>query len=335
MSKKYFSWLLLVVAVVLFSCTKKDDSGVPGADNVYDFTSTVTGVLKSASLAPNPQSELRSQENTMCQTIFCVTPSAVSGKYYAVGLLIQSAGNGMLAYLGQGPWSDITSNSTAYDFSLNNPISHTGTLGCCGGSGDLNDPNTYFSDVAYMIGYMDITFTLTSGMGVHGTAIGTHTLRLVLAEGAITGASRGDMLYKDTDTNFKWISSSDGILSSTRPTSPLQLDSAVTNYTNPFGSQGNQQIPVIYAGINSTNLNGDPLVVTEAELREDGKTYEFYFNAENLVIFPTILKNQDEGMVDSVFTMLKKFHIQGLPYTGAGMYIGTTPSAPNTTLNIF
>jgi hypothetical protein len=327
--------IILLASLVFISCSEKDGSG-GGMDKIYDFTSTVTGVLKSASLAPSISSDVETEANTFCSSVFCATPSDITGKYFATGLLIQSNGSGLSAYFGQTSWSQIDANSPMYNFSLSSPVSNSGNLFCCAGSGDLAGANTYYSDVSYLMAYMDITFTLTSGMGVHGAAVGTHTVRVIVANGAIAGASRGDLLYKDTDNAFKWMDSTNGTLTTTRPSSPVQMDSAVTNYVNPFGpSAGNQEIPVIYAGLNSTDINGGPLVVSETDLRTNGKTYEFYFNAENLIIFPTIIKNQDEGMISSLQTLLTKFHIQGLPYTGSGLIIGTTPSAPNTTLNIY
>lgn len=302
---------------VLAACGKKDSSSYDFSSNVSTELTSSTVMTRFMKMATDPLKALQILASTItpfdsrsvdpCDSMFCVTPSAVSGKYFGVGLSIQADGKGMSANFGKDSWSDITGTSTAYDFDLTTPVTNTGDLMCCNGTGDLSSDNTYIEAVTFLLGYVDVTFTLASP--VNGTAAGTHTVRFVLADDVITDGVRGDLLYSDSGT-FKWVDSSTGSMSTTRPTSPVTMDSDVTGWENPWGKVGSTDIPVIYAGVDDSDGK-----VTTSESNLKGKdTYSFNFPAADLVIFPMILKDQDEGLIDSVKTMLQKIHLQGLPH---------------------
>ncbi len=313
--------ILVFTALIVANCAKKDS----GSGTTYSFSASAKNKISSSTL-----SALKlSPEASTCSSWFCLTPAKLTGKYFAAGLLIQSNGNGMSAYFGNSDWSSIKGTSTTYDFDMSTPVTNAGTLTCCSGTGDLSSSNTYYSDISYMFGYLDATFTITAASGAHGAAVATHTVRFIFADDVITSSKRGDLMYKDTDSTFKWMDSTSGTLSIARPTSPVTMNASVVNWSNPWGSTGNQTIPVVYAGISNTSNQGGPVTVTESELKTEGRTFSFNFNATGLVIFPGILANQDEGMLNSIKDVLQKIHLQGLPHSTA-----TLGKAPDTTITI-
>jgi hypothetical protein len=300
--------LAIFLSSLITACDEKD-----GPQN-YDFSAVASQKVYSSSLSNLSLAEsAQYKADNLCTSVFCITPSNASGKYFGVGLLIQSSGNGMSAYFDLESWSSVTEASETKLFDFSSPLTYSGNLNCCGGEGDLKNPNSYFSDVAYMFASIDVEFSITEAMGAHGTAIGTHQLRFVFADNASTTAKRGDIMIKD-GTDYKWVDA-EGNLSATRPGSPITMNDQVVNWTNPFGEgKGNQTIPVVYAGLAETD---GKLVTSEDEMKEPA-TYSFNFNALGLVIFPDIL-HADVGMLDSRLAMLKKIHILGMPYGTRGV----------------
>ncbi len=318
---KLYCLLLLTVTVALSACDM-DDKKEDGEKSSYAFTSTASVKLKSSSFGlrddsffTSPSKNLTTAEPPMCKDNICYTPTQLTGKYYGVGLMIQSENSGMMVYFGQDSWSGITSSSTSYNFNFNSPISNSGDLVCCTGQGDLANGESYFSDAVYMFGYIDATFTIPSSAGANGDAVGTHTVRFVLADGAVSEAKRGDLMYSDAGT-FKWMDA-EGVLTTTRPASPIAQDAGVVNWTNPFGDKGNQSIPVINAALEDAAAGGVN-VVTEDELKIVGRNYSFDFQADGFISFPTLLKT-DIGMLDSKKKLLSSIHIQGLPHSKYNM----------------
>jgi hypothetical protein len=311
---------LLSTSIALTACDMDDKKD--GEKSSYSFTSPSSIQLKSSSFGlledsffASSTQKLTTAEPPMCKDNICFTPTQLTGKYYGVGLMIQSDNSGMMAYFGQDSWSGITSSSTSYNFNFNSPVSNTGNLVCCTGQGDLSNGTSYFSDAVYMFGYVDATFTIPSTSGANGDAVGTHTVRFVLAEGAVSDAKRGDILYFDAGA-FKWMDN-EGVLSSTRPTNPITQDTGVVNWTNPFGDKGNQTIPTIGAALEAA-ADGGVNVVTEDELKISGRTYSFDFQADGFISFPTLLRT-DIGMLDSKKKLLSSVHIQGLPHSKYNM----------------
>jgi hypothetical protein len=276
------------------------------------LTSTTLTVMNALSSSPV---KTRALPNN-CTDNVCFTPSALTGKYFGTGLMIQSGGSGMNAYFGQDEWSSITSASPTYDFDFETPTTQTGDLRCCVGSGDLASGSSYFSDAIYLFAYFDATFTVPAG-GATGTAVGIHTVRFILADGAVT------------DTTFKWVDSTNGTLSTNRSSvTPVRMNTEVTNWVNPFGeTKGNQTIPVIGTGI-ADAVAGGVNVVTEDELKTEGRTYTYDFPGEGFIFFPTVL-NADIGVLSSRLELLKRIHVQGLPHSQYEM-----GSAGTTTLTI-
>ena len=208
----------------------------------------------------------------------------------------------------------IDAKSPTYDFDFRAPFTQAGKLACCAGQGNLQSQNTYIESVAYLFGYMDATFTIPDGSGAHGSAVGTHTVRFVLADDAVATAKRGDVQYKDADGAFKWMDASSGALSATRPGAPITMPSTVVSWANPFGPQaGNQNIPVLNQHVDPPSTGG-VYVVTETQLRADGHSYAFDFGAKNFVMFPRLLKaSGDIGRLESVKAVLENVITQGLP----------------------
>jgi hypothetical protein len=313
---------LFAAISVLVAC-EMDEKKDGGEKKSYSFTTTSKVEIKSSSFgltnnlhtsASNPYA-LTTAAPPMCKDNVCFTPTQLTGKYYGVGLMIQSNNSGMMAYFGQDSWSGITSASKSYNFDFQNPISESGNLVCCTSEGDLANGNSYFSDAVYMFGYFDVTFEIPSSSGANGDAIGTHTIRFVLADDAVDQAKRGDLLYSDAGT-FKWMDS-EGVLSTTRPTAPITMDAGVVNWSNPYGDKGNQSIPVINSMLEEAT-GGGVNIVTEDELKIQGRTYSFDFQADGFIAFPTLLRN-DIGMLDSRKKLMSLVHIQGLPHSKYNM----------------
>lgn len=317
-----------IVGATIFSCGKGDnkDSG-----KNYSFVANSRLAIKSSKLVATALNFLprATEDSYFCGDSLCFTPSNLTGKYYGVGFLIQSNNHGMTAYLGNEVWSDLSADSPAYDFDFKSPVTQTGNLTCCSGEGDLSNNTSYIEDVVYLFGYFDVSFSIPESLGAHGEAVGAHTIRTVLADDAVVGAKRGDLLYK-TDSGFQWMAS-DGTLSSTRPDSPVTMDKKVVDWTNPFGDgKGNQKIPVIYTQVNPDE-NGGPYGISEDKLKTENNVYTFDFDATGFVFYPTILKT-DVGMLDSRLAVMKNFHIQGLPHSTWGD--GSGGSSGKTTLTI-
>ncbi len=265
-----------------------------------------------------------------CVDNICLTPTELTGKYYAVGLMIQSGGNGMNAYFGQDQWSDITGTSPTFDFSFKSPITQAGDLICCTSEGDLSGDNTYFSDAIYLFGYIDATFTIAADSGAHGDAVGTHTVRFVLADDSISGGKRGDLLIKDAE-EFKWMDAA-GALSTSRPADAITMNEDVVAFPDPYGDgKGTIAIPIIRTSVNAP-ASGEVFQVSEEELKIADRTYSFDFNASGFVWFPTLLQN-DIGMLESRKALLSKIHMQGLPHSQYGDG-GAYGASGDTTLTI-
>ncbi len=303
---------LLACAMLTFlaGCGDKGKDGKEGGDSQsYSFRSAAKVQLKSTGGSGLGMTTLLPP---MCVDSLCITPSTVSGIYYGAGIMIQSAGNGMMAYFGQESWSGTTGASPSSPFDFAAPGTQTGELICCVGEGDLASENTYISDAVYLFGYLDASFVVEAASGARGDAVGSHNVRFVLADGAVTGAKRGDLLYADAGT-FKWVDAA-GALQATRPADALTMDAKVVSWVNPFGTdKGNQTIPMLSASL-TPPTGGGVMPVTEAELKTVGRSYTFAFDVSGFITFPTLLK-ADAGMLDSRATLLSKIHIQGLPHS--------------------
>ncbi len=328
----FFNIFLTAASVVFSGCSdKKDDGKGNQAGKSYSFTAVAKASIAMKSqglLETNSKSlGLATSGPTLCSSVICFTPTALTGKYYGTGLLIQSNGNGMSAYFGKEAWSEIKGTSEAMDFSSASPLVNSGNLFCCAGSGDLESSNTYISDVMYLFGYLDATFTV-SGVTGNTSMNREFVVRFVLADGAIPDGKRGDLLLKDTtDGVFKWMDStiSADTLFVSRPPAPVVMNTAVTNWSNPFGTdKGNQTIPVIYAGVLPASGSGN-LAIKEADLAAGGKTYTFGFDPSNFVMFPT-MQLTDLNMLSSFKELLSKIHLGGLPHSAQSMGVGSPAS---------
>jgi len=331
--------VLVSVFLLVSGCDNKKDSDSESPGQSYSFTSAGNAKLTfSSSFMPTDYLSAEDLNSplviasgpTLCSSVICFSATALTGKYYGLGFSIQSAGNGMVAYFGQDSWSGIVGTSTTYNFDASNPVVNSGTLVCCNGTGDLSSSNTYIESVMYLFSYLDATFTV-SGVTGNATMNGAYTVRFIFANDAITNGVRGDVLIKDSglpsgqggsnDGAFKWVSISTGVLSTTRPSDPVTMNSSVTNYVNPFGSSGgNQSIPVIYAPVFPASGSG-VFSTTESELRVAGKTYSFKFDPTNFIMFPT-MQHSDINMIFSLTELMRKIHLGGLPHSQQSYGVG-------------
>lgn len=329
--------ILVTMAFLSMGCSQsKSGSSSDAAKNSYSFSASASAniALKSSVLGL-AQSESQNEVSllatgpTLCSSVVCFTPTSLTGKYYGTGFLIQSNGSGMTAYFGQSTWSDLTGKSESYSFNAAVPISNSGTLTCCNGTGDLTSENTYIESAIYLFGYLDATFTV-SGVTSNTSMNREFTVRFVLADDAVTSAKRGDVLLKDpADGIFKYIDTAvsaggmvgAGTLVEARPSSPVVMNTSVTNWTNPFGTdKGNQSIPVIYAPI-ITKKEGEVFQVKKTELETNGRTYTYGFDPTNFVMFPDFLTS-DINSLYSYTQMLSKISLGGLPHSTQSMGIG-------------
>jgi hypothetical protein len=319
---------IVIACLSLVLLTTVGCSGTTGGQS-YNFTAATNVALGLKSR----RDESRTTGPTLCSSVICVSPTALTGKYYGAGLLIQSSGSGMVAYFGQESWSQITGASTSLPFDSASPVTNAGNLTCCGGTGNLASSSAYISDVIYLFGYLDATFALT-GITSNTNMNRTFTVRFVLADGAISGGVRGDLLLKDpADSVFKWINTATsaggdvgaGTLVTSRPTSPVTMNSSVTAYTNPFGTtQGNQTIPVIYAPV--IPASGGVYTISEAELSTSSRTYTFRFDPTNFVMFPSLQSATDLNMLSTYTSMLQRIHLGGLPFSTQPQGVGSPAS---------
>ncbi len=303
---------------VLVSCGEARDAG---GGSSYSFTSAASTLLTD-SLALFTESVPKAGPirsfTSLCTSVICFTPTAVSGKYFGVGLLIQSGGNGLSAYFGQDEWASITGSSPAYSFNITSPITNAGDLFCCNGTGDLANGTSYISDVTFLLKYVDVTFEFTgSGSGAVDKA---HKLRFVFADLAADDADapnarRGDILYFHSGA-FKWVDAGGSFHSSSRPTDAINQDDAVTNWSNPWGDVGQQSIPTVGSAVKAEG--GGVMVTSETELKEASRTYSFKFPADDLIVFPDRL-HADVGMINSLTEMLEHVHLAGLPHGSRGV----------------
>ena len=321
------------------SDSNKSDKGAPGKSYAFSAAGFGSFKLKAASLA-SVEKTLGTALATgpaLCSSVVCFTPTSLTGKYFGTGFLIQSNGNGMVAYFGQDNWSSITATSEKYSFDTASPTTHSGSLFCCNGSGDLTSSNTYISDAIYLFAYLDATFTV-SGVTSNTSMNREFTVRFILADDAVASAKRGDLMLKDpADNVFKWRDPStsaggitgQGTLVTTRPSSPVTMNTSVQNWTNPNGTdKGNQTIPVINAPLLPTS--GEVYQVNESDLNVAGKTYTYNFDPTNFVMFPTF-QTADKNSLHSYFQLLSNIHLAGLPHSGQPLGVGNPAS---TTLTV-
>ena len=102
-----------ILVLVGVSCAKSNE----GSGQSYSFTSAAKVALKGSAYSalarePSPgfgdsSPSRKTAADNMCQDSICFTPSSVTGKLYGTGFLIQSGGQGMVAYFGQTEWSSI------------------------------------------------------------------------------------------------------------------------------------------------------------------------------------------------------------------------------------
>jgi hypothetical protein len=336
--------LVLLGVVGVVGCGRASDSRGPTAGTVYSFATTMSArisrYIPSGSffnVKADDTVQAQSTQPTLCSSVVCFDATKLTGTYYKIGLLIQASGSGLLASFGEPdePWSDVTGGLAPFEFNSETPVTNSGTLSCCGGTGNLATENTYFSDVVYLFGYLDATFTI-SGVTGNGSMNAEHTVRFVMADGAHPNALRGDILYKDAGT-FKWMPSSGAAtLTATRPASPVTMNSAIVNWTNPFGTKGQQNIPTLSVPIASCDpaQPNAPHVVTEAELKDPGRTYSFGFNTTKLVMFPTLLSSGDDiNMISSIRELMTRVHLAGLPHSAQPMGVGS-PASTQLTVSV-
>lgn len=316
----------LVIWGSLAGCKGGAGSGGSGSGSSYTFSSPASAkialnTLVSRSIGDEKNDvEIQSSTGpTLCSSVVCFTPTAITGKYYGTGLMIQSNGNGMMAYFGQDSWSTITGTSTSYAFDAATPVTNTGTITCCTSTGDLSGSSSYIESVAYLFSYLDVTFAVT---GVTGNVSmnATYTLRFVMADGAITDGIRGDVLVFDSGA-FKWMDNGTSALSTTRPSTPVTMNASVVNYTNPFGSNGNQTIPVIYANVVPVSGSG-VFSIDESTLRVTTNTYSYGFNMTNFIMFPS-MQHADLNMISSLKELMSRVHLGGLPHSQQTMGVGS------------
>ncbi len=313
------SWVVLLS--IGFGCdeSKKDKEG----GEPPKFTSTSSTLLTSSILqnpASSPTALLGAEENAALppelrcmEMTTCFTPIAFSGKILAAGLGISSKGQLETYLFGGDQYSGLAPDlgSTEYDFDLKNPTANAGTLSCCNGSSSFEEEG-YFQTAKFLISYADfgIAFKAPNNTKLNGE----HTYRFVLANNKALGYVRGDILLKDpSDSVFKWIRS-DGTLSASRADGVAVQDSAVVNWTNPFG-KGNMEIPIL----ESAFLEESKVVVSRKDLEENQVSFQFDLDATNMVIL-----NQDPGMLDifnTQFELASKLHLRGLPHSK--MMLGT------------
>jgi hypothetical protein len=321
------------------SDSKKNTPDATGKSYTFSTSGFGSLKLKSASLTDAEVSigTALTPGPTLCSSVVCFTPTALTGKYYGTGFLIQSNGNGMVAYFGQDNWSSITGTSEKYSFDSAAPTTNPGSLFCCNGTGDLTSSNTYISDAIYLFAYLDATFTV-SGVTSNTLMNREFTVRFILADDAIATAKRGDLLLKDpADNVFKWMDPSisaggitgQGTLVATRPSSPVTMNTSVKDWTNPFGTdKGNQTIPVINAAL--IPASGEVYQVNENDLKVVGKTYTYSFDPTNFIMFPTFL-TADKNSLYSYAQLLSNIHLASLPHSGQPLGVG---SASSTTLTV-
>jgi len=331
---------------LLSACSSSPGDGGPGQS--YDFEAEADAkislnVLDSLSALFSPRQSSRTSSRvmaastapTLCTSVVCFTPTQLTGKHFGMGLLIQSTGNGMSAYFGAEEWASITGASEKYDFDAASPVTNTGNLTCCNGTGDLSSENTYISEVTYLFGYIDATFAV-AGVTGNESMNATYTLRFVMADGAIDTALRGDVLMRVDGSGgscpvsnsgctgvFKWMNSTNEAFSETRPASPVVMNTSVVNYDAPF-DEGQQNIPVF--GVPVLPASGEGVLqVTEAELRAAGNTYDFQFDPEGFVMFPTVL-TADISLISSKKELMSRVHLAGLPHSAQSMGVGNPAS---------
>lgn len=315
---------IFFLALSLAACgdsSKKEEPSNSGQS--YDFSATASVELRRASdaLGLNGRNQLTQQNmlsgpKHICetgQTITCAAPTKLTGKYLGAGLLIQSAGKGMLAYLMGEEWASLDGASTSYSFDFESPVKSSGKLKCCGGTGDLSGEESYFSNGAFLFGYVDATFKIPYStsqlLQVPAAMKESHSVRFVMADGILPNYRRGDLLYKDTDETFKWVDSSSGALSASRPTSPVTMDTKVVNYTQPFEGFSSP-IPIIYTEISEAD---GKVLTSQDKLKAEGKTYSFDYDATYALVF--MLAPNELTIIQSVKEMLARIHMQGLPHT--------------------
>lgn len=340
--KTLFVLFLAVTPLFFFSScsdSKKDGSSSEAKSYSFSAAGFASLRLKSTGLSAVDDSltQALAPGPTLCSSVVCFTPTLLTGMYYGTGFLIQSNGNGMVAYFGQDNWSSITGSSEKYAFNTQTPITNSGSLFCCNGTGDLASENTYISDAIYLFAYLDATFTV-SGVTSNTLMNREFTVRFILADDAIATAKRGDLLLKDpSDGVFKWMNTTvsaggivgAGTLVTTRPSSPIVMNTSVKDWTNPNGpTQGNQSIPVINAALIPTS--GQVYQVNENDLKRSGVTYTYSFDPTNFVMFPALL-TADKNSLSSYVQLLSNIHLASLPHSGQPMGVG---SASSTTLTV-
>lgn len=320
-SRVVLSVSFLALMSLSFGCRKSKNDKKGGEPP--KFSSLSTTLLISSTLEDRPAAAsafIATAETTevppelkCMQMTTCFTPSAFSGKILAAGLGISAKGQLESYLFGGDQYSGLSpdAGSTEYDFDLRNPTANAGTLICCNGDSSFEEEG-YFQTAKFLITYADFTIMFKAP---NNTKLnGEHTYRFVLANNKSLGYLRGDILLKDpSDGSFKWILGN-GLLSATRTDGVAVQDSAVVNWTNPFG-KGNLEIPTL----ESAFLGESKVVVNKNDLEQNQLSFKFDLDATNMVIL-----NSEESALDvfnTQFELASKLHLRGLPHSK--MTLGT------------
>jgi len=233
----------------------------------------------------------------------CITPTNMTGKIYYSGIMVgETNGYSVGPIIGtiEDP-STITSfpPDDLYNFDFDAQTSNTGQISCCEGTTYPDDDDAIAVRIESYFAYVDVTFELSTDDGIDEALDGSHTIRTVYGDVDDSEYTKGDLLYKVADDDFRWCTIASGCTHTTRPTSPLQ-DSTVTSYSGSEDGLGNQTIPTFSANLTSASQ----IQLTESDILNNAYTFTIDYQMGDGVVFTSDLTDETTlaGMV-SIFRL--------------------------------
>ena len=282
-------------------------------------TKLVSSSLSSASAALSLRMMMQGLSTDCGGSVQCLTPTNVTGKIYYSGITV-----GTVNSYSVGPIvGDIIDPSTItsfaeedlLDFDFGQQLAVGGGIVCCGGSPYPADSEAIAQRIESYFGYIDVVFSLTETDGVTVELQGTHTIRTIYGDIDGTELKKGDLLYKGVnDSDFKWCTTSEGCVHTTRPGNPIQ-NLVVATFSGTPDQMGNQTIPAFAVQLPDA---ASKIQMTESQILNNSWAFTIDFNMTNGLVF-----SQDITTLTQVQELVAAFDLSADPGNTDGGFMAT------------
>ncbi len=244
------SALALALPVFLAGCIGGDEGesyGKTVPSSMTWMSTTLSGSTAKAKVSAGAVPAM-TVDTSDAYLSYRVTPSNMEGRLLQATLMVGEPGPGgggsVIRLVGEEshyPAANVPKSTDLPLFNMAERLTMASDFRCCYRTYPP-DEKAYSGWFALMFAYVDVTFQIHSGQ-----LAGSHTVRTAFARVDDLGYQRGDLLYKTAD-GFRWVDSTSGAFSASRPAQPLQLP-WVAGFAGSGDGRGNQHIPELMIAI--------------------------------------------------------------------------------------